>query len=85
MTNKIPNSVIGAVSTVIADFYYSHSVLNSLFMESGALGDVPKGNCETKCSKWLKRCNEDPNIDAFEVLGGVIQGFMDMEPSDLVP
>lgn len=38
MTNKIPNSVIGAVSSVLAEYYYSHSTLNSLFMESGAPG-----------------------------------------------
>ncbi|TQV77346.1 hypothetical protein FLL45_05220 [Aliikangiella marina] len=79
MNNKIPNSVIGAVSSVIAAHYYSHSKLNTLFMESGAPGEPPEGNCETKCSNWLKRCNEDPLINAFEVLGHVIQGFMDQE------
>lgn len=43
VTNKIPNSVIGAVSSVIAEHYYSHSKLNALFMESGAPGNVPEG------------------------------------------
>lgn len=71
--NNIPNSVVGAVSSVIAAHYYSHITLNSLFMESGAPGDVPDGNCETKCSRWLQRCNEDPSINALEVLGTVIQ------------
>jgi hypothetical protein len=85
MANKIPNSVVGAVSSVIAAHYYSHSVLNSLFMESGASGDVPLGNCETKCSAWLKRCNEDPTVDPLAVLGQVIQKFMDQEPSDYRP
>jgi len=54
-------------------------------MESGAPGDVPEGNCETKCSKWLKRCNENPSVDALAVLGQVIQKFMDQEPSDWNP
>lgn len=27
MTNKIPNPVIGAVSSVLAEYYYSHSVI----------------------------------------------------------
>ncbi|WP_219582636.1 hypothetical protein [Vibrio parahaemolyticus] len=48
MSEKIPNSVIGAVASVIADHYYSHSKLETLFMESGAPGDVPEGNCEKK-------------------------------------
>ncbi len=85
MANKIPNSVIGAVSSVIAAHYYSHSTLNALFMESGAPGDVPPGNCETKCASWLKQCNEDPTVDALAVLGQVVQKFMDQEPSDWQP
>ncbi|WP_196994409.1 abortive infection family protein [Thioalkalivibrio sp. ALE9] len=83
--SKIPNSVIGAVASVIAAHYYSHSTLNSLFMESGAPGDVPLGNCETKCAAWLRRSNEDPSVNALAVLGQVIQKFMDQEPSDSRP
>ncbi|WP_236187699.1 abortive infection family protein [Pseudomonas pharyngis] len=85
MANNIPNSVIGAVASVIGAYYFSHSTLNSLFMESGAPGDAPIGNCETKCSLWLKRCNEDPSVDALAVLGQVIQKFMDQEPNDWRP
>jgi len=79
LANQIPNSVIGAVSDVLAEYYYSHRTLNSLFMESGAPGDVPEGNCQTKCSRWLKRCNEDPKVDALSVLGQIIQKFMDKD------
>lgn len=85
MPSKIPNSVIGAVASVISAHYYSHSTLNSLFMESGAPGDAPPGNCETKCATWLRRCNEDPLIDPLAVLGQIIQEFMDQEPSDWRP
>lgn len=81
MIDNIPNSVIGAVASVIAGHYYSHSKLEALFMESGAPGDAPEGNCEKKCSEWLKRCNNDPEIDALEVLGRIIQGYMDQEPT----
>jgi hypothetical protein len=77
--------VIGAVSSVIAAHYYSHSKLNALFMESGAPGDPPGGNCEEKCIAWLKRCNDDPEIDALSVLGQTIQKFMDQEPSVIQP
>ena len=79
MNFQIPSSVIGAVASVISNYYYSQSKLNSLFMESGAPGEAPLGNCEKKCSDWLKRCNEQPNINALEVLGKVIQDFMDKE------
>lgn len=85
MNDIIPNSVIGSVSSVIAADYYSHSKLNALFMESGAPGDVPEGNCEKKCTNWLMRCNQDPDIDAMQILGLVIQNFMDREsPSSLL-
>ncbi|MFD1006770.1 abortive infection family protein [Oceanisphaera ostreae] len=77
MSGNIPNSVIGAVASVIAGHYYSHSKLDILFMESGAPGDAPEGNCEKKCSEWLKRCNEAPEVDVLEVLGRVIQNYMD--------
>lgn len=49
-------------------------------MESGAPGNKPEGNCERKCSEWLKRCNEDPEVDALEVLGRIIQNYMDQAP-----
>ncbi|MEZ8372508.1 abortive infection family protein [Vibrio splendidus] len=81
MIEKIPNSVIGAVASVIANHYYSHSKLDTLFMESGAPGDAPEGNCEKKCSNWLKRCNEDPTINALNVLGEVLQEYMDQDPT----
>ncbi len=81
MSSLIPNSVIGAVASVIADHYYSHSTLETLFMESGAPGDVPEGNCEKKCSNWLKRCNDNPSTLAHEVLGSVIQDYMDKDLS----
>jgi len=79
MSPLIPNSVIGEVASVIAEHYYSHATLEKLFMEAGAPGKGPEGNCEKKCSNWLKRCNEDPSIDALEVLGSIIQGFMDKD------
>lgn len=85
MKGAIPNSVIGAVASVISAHYYSHSKLETLFMEAGAPGDVPLGNCETKCAKWLRVCNEDPSVEALAILGQIIQPYMDMEPSPWGP
>jgi hypothetical protein len=73
--NSIPNPVIGAVSSVLAGHYYNHSTLDSLFMESGAPGDVPEGNCEKKCVAWLRRCNDEVD-DPLGVLSELIRNFM---------
>lgn len=81
MQGTIPNSVIGAVASVISAHYYSHSKLETLFMESGAPGDAPLGNCETKCAKWLRACNDDLSVEALVVLGQIIQPYMDTESS----
>lgn len=80
MSTNIPNSVIGAVASVIAPKYYSHTKINTLLMEAGAPGDIPDGNLEAKISTWLKRCNDDPSTDALQVLAAVIQPYMDEEP-----
>ena len=85
MANKIPNSHVGAVASVIAAHYYSRSKINALFMESGAPGDVPDGNCEAKCTTWLKRCNESADVDPLSILGRVIQALMDQGPSSWLP
>lgn len=80
---EIPNSVIGAVAEVIGGYYFSHTRLNTLLMENGAPGEPPPGNCVAKCSSWLKRCNDDFSVNPIEVLGGILQEFMDMEfPAD---
>lgn len=79
MGRQIPNSVIGATASVIGKHYYSHSKLETLFMESGAPGEPPLGNCESKCAAWLRRCNEDENVNAMDVLGGVIRDFLELD------
>jgi hypothetical protein len=49
---------------------------------SGRARRHSKGNCETKCAAWLRRCNDDPSVDALAVLGRVLQPFMDMPEPD---
>ncbi len=79
---EIPNSVIGVVADVLGGYYYSHSRLNALFMGSGAPGDPPEGNCVNKCVSWLKRCNDDPLVNPLEILGNILQDFMDRDFGD---
>lgn len=83
--HKIPHAVCAVVADVIGKHYYNHTQLNTLFYEAGAPGDVPGGNCVDKCTYWLKRCNEYPDVDAFQVLGKVLEHFMEVvaaEPLD---
>lgn len=76
----IPLAVCSVVGRHLGDAYYNHTRLNSLFSEAKAPGEPPEGNCVTKCTSWLKRCNDDPNTDALTVLGGVLVEFMDAWP-----
>ncbi len=74
----IPNPVIYTVGDVIGSWYYSHTKLNTLFGENGAPGDPPEGNCIRKCQAWLKRANDDPEINAIDLLGKVLIEFMNL-------
>ncbi|OHB79644.1 MAG: hypothetical protein A2Z25_00530 [Planctomycetes bacterium RBG_16_55_9] len=74
--DRIPNPVIYTVGDVIGSWYYSHTKLNTLFGENGAPGDPPEGNCVRKCQAWLKRVNDDPEINAIDLLGKVLVDFM---------
>ena len=77
MRQTIPNPVIAVVAEVLGEHYYSHSKLNTLFMEAGAPGDAPEGNCVQKCLSWLERTNADPTADPLKILGGVLLQLME--------
>jgi hypothetical protein len=76
---RIPSPVAVVVGRVLGAHYYSHRHLNNLFVEKGAPGDPPEGNCEDKCTNWLKRSSLDPTLDAFSILGGVLEEFMEVD------
>ena len=78
---RIPNPVAAVVGEVLGSYYYSHRRLNTLFMEKGAPGDPPDGNCCDKCVQWLKRASSDPTVDALAILGGVLEEFMEVDRS----
>jgi hypothetical protein len=79
--NKIPSPIIAVVSQVLAG-HNTHSQLDMLFLENGAPGDPPVGNKVDKCAYWLKRSNDEQAIDAFSVLGGVLENFMEVDPME---
>jgi len=76
---RIPNAVAAVVGEVLARHYYTHQALNTLFMEKGAPGDPPEGNCAEKATRWLMRANDDPTADAFAILGGVLEELMEVD------
>jgi hypothetical protein len=73
----IPGPVIAVIGEVLGLHYYDHKRLNTLFMEHGAPGEPPGGSCIAKCQRWLEYCNDDPAVDPFAVLGGVLKEFME--------
>ena len=77
MRRVIPNPVVAVVAEVLGQHYYSHSKLNTLFMEAGAPGTPPEGNCVQKCLSWLNQVNADEEVAPLTVLGNVLCRFMD--------
>ncbi len=84
MRYQVPRSVCSLVGEVVGLHYYSHRRLDQLFIEAGAPGEAPEASCVDKCSEWLKRASSDQNVNAYEVLGRVLEEYMDCEPSDRV-
>jgi hypothetical protein len=78
----IPNPIIAEVSEALSN-HHTHTELDVLFQRSGAPGGPPIGNKTNKCSVWLRRTNEDVSADPMAVLGGVLEQFMEIEPTDI--
>jgi hypothetical protein len=78
---RIPNPVAAVVGEVLGSYYYNHRRLNTLFMEKGAPGDPPDGNCSEKCVQWLKRASSGITVDALALLGGVLEEYMEVDTS----
>lgn len=78
--NEIPRAVAGVIGEIIGSYIYNHRQIEILFSEAGAPGDPPEGSCVTKSINWLLRCNKDPKVDPFAVLGAVVERYMD-EPA----
>ncbi len=84
-SREIPSGVLIVVGDVLGEWYYSHDKLNALFAEAGAPGDPPEGNCVNKCQRWFRRCNQMPDVDALDVLGGVLEEFMEQNEGRDLP
>lgn len=74
---RLPVAVCAAVAEVLNG---SHDSLNALFEASGAPGPPPDLAHHTKWKTWLQRVGNDPQVDSLQVLGNLIEEFMDLPP-----
>jgi hypothetical protein len=54
--------------------------MNKLFSYAKAPGEPPEGSKLTKAQDWLRRINTDESCDPLEVLGFLIESYMEPEP-----
>jgi hypothetical protein len=80
MRQVIPSTLI-AVCAEIASNRESHATLDSLFMYAGASGDPPAGSKHAKALEWLRVPNKDKNIQPLDVIGRLIENYMEEEIS----
>ena len=59
-----------------------HATLDALFVSSGAPGDPPGLAHHSKWKEWLFRAGQDSNIDSLQVLGNVLEEYMDTLPRE---
>lgn len=59
-----------------------HATLDALFSASGAPGEPPALAHHSKWKEWLFRAGQDPNTDSLQVLGNVLEEYMDTKPVD---
>lgn len=81
MRNNIPAPLIAVVSEIVSSVE-THASLNNLFMYAGAPGDPPDGSKPVKAQEWLRIVNKDHSIEPLEVLGRIIEGYMEYIPTN---
>ena len=78
LKSKIPASVIAVVSELTSS-RETHATLDSLYMYAGAPGEPPEGSKHAKALAWLRLINKDESVEPFEVLGRIIEEYMEEE------
>ncbi len=76
MRRVIPGPLL-AVCADIAARRETHATLDSLFAYAGAPGDPPEGSKPAKALEWLRRTNKDEFVQPLDVLGRLIENYMD--------
>ena len=78
MRKTIPGPIIAAVSDLVS-YCETHATLDSLFMHAGAPGDPPSESKYAKSLTWLRQVNKDEDVEPLEVLGLIIEIYMEEE------
>jgi hypothetical protein len=76
MRPHIPAPVL-SVCAEIAALRETHATLDSLFTYAGAPGEPPPGSKPAKAQAWLRITNKDETLKPLEVLGRLIENYME--------
>ena len=80
MTRRpIPAAVLSVCAEIAAN-RETHATLDSLFTYAGAPGDPPPGSKPAKAQAWLRITSKDENVKPLEVLGRLIENYMEAPP-----
>lgn len=78
MTRRpIPAAVLSVCAEITAN-RETHATLDSLFTYAGAPGEPPPGSKPAKAQAWLRVTNKDANAKPLEVLGRLIENYMEI-------
>jgi len=73
---RLPSHLISVLSDELT-LNEIHASMDNLFMYANAPEDPPEGNKSTKSQAWLRRINTDKSCDPLEVIGFLIEGYME--------
>lgn len=79
MRRVIPGPVVAALSEIVTS-RETHASLDNLFLYAGAPGDPPEGTKAVKAQAWLRRINADDSFDPLQLLGRLIENYMEEDP-----
>jgi Abortive infection C-terminus len=77
---QIPAHLISALSSAISE-WESHTTMDNLFRHANVSGNAPEGNKLSKAQQWLERVNSNDDYNVLEVLGYLLEGYMEVEPT----
>jgi hypothetical protein len=72
----IPGPLL-AVCAEITARRETHATLDGLFVYAGASGQAPEGSKHAKALQWLRTTNNDTELQPLNVLGRIIETYMD--------
>ncbi len=83
MRHVIPGAALSVCAKIVAD-RETHATLHSLFVYAGATGDPPEGSKLARALAWLRSTNKDETVNPLDVLGRVIEDYMErpLDPED---